>query len=88
MTPQLPAVVAGGAEGFGAGATEYSAEHFTAGGAGAGDKGNSVVGVGVCFGAAFYFVDFHPSLPLCVLLHCCKWDNVVPICNSLQLVWG
>ena len=67
MIAWYPAVVAGSTEGFGAGDTEYSAEHFVAGAAGAENAGNSGVGVGVCFGAAFLvgFVNFHPSLPLC-----------------------
>ena len=33
------------------------------------------------------FVDCHPNPLLCVL-HFCKWGSVVPMCNSLQLVWG
>ena len=84
MTSQYPAVVAGGAEGFGAGGTGYSADHFVAEGAGAEDTGNCGIGVGVYFGAAFLvgFVNFHPSLPLHALLHCCKWGNVVTKCNS------
>ena len=90
MTAGCPAVVVGGAEGFGAGSTGYFAEHFAAGAAGADDAGNSVVGVGVCFGTAFLegFVNFHPSPPLHVLLHYYKWGNVVPMCKSLHLVWG
>ena len=88
MTARHPAVVAEGTEDFGAGGTMYSAEYFVAGGTGAEDADNSGVGVGVCFGAAFlvHFVNFHPILFLHALLHCCKWDNAVPMCNSLQLV--
>ena len=50
MTAGPPAVVAGGTEGFGAGGTGYSANHFLAGGTAAEDAGNSVVEVGVQFG--------------------------------------
>ena len=90
MTAGCPAVVAGDTEGLGAEGTGYSAEHFVVGGTGAEDTGNSVVGVGVCFGAAFSvcFVNFHHYPPLHVFLHFCKWVNAVPKCNSLQLVWG
>ena len=65
MTAGCSAVVAGGAEGFGAGGTGYSAEHFVAGGTGAEDADNFVVGVGVYFGATFLvgFVNFNPSPP-------------------------
>ena len=63
MTAGCPAVVARGAEGFGAGGTGYSAEHFAAGGTGAEDAGDSVVGVGVHFGAAFP-VCFVISIPV------------------------
>ena len=90
MTAGCPADVAGGAEGFGAGGTRYSAEHFAAGDTWAEDTGNSVVGVCVHFQDAFSvcFVNFHPSSPLHVLLRFCKWGNAVPMYNSLQLVWG
>ena len=75
MIAQYPAVVAGCTGGFGAGGAGYSVECFAAGGAGVEDTGNSRVGVGASFVAAFLegFVNFHPSLPLCALLHCCKW---------------
>ena len=88
MTAGCSAAVAGGAEGFEAGGTGYSAELFVAGGAGAEDAGSSVVGVGVHFGAAFSvcFVDFHPSPPhVLYLLHI--WGSLFPMCNSLQLFW-
>ena len=58
----------------GAGGTGYSAtgaaEDFVAGGTGANDTGNSVVEVGVSFGAAFLvgFVNFHPSPHVLYLL--------------------
>ena len=70
MTAGCPDIVAEGAEGFGAGGTGDSAEHFAAGGAGAEDAGNSTVGVGVHFGAAFsvYIVDIHPSPHVLCLL--------------------
>ena len=72
MTAGCPEAVAGGAEGLGTGGAGYSADHFVTGGTGAEDAGNSVVGVGVCLGAAFFvcFVNFHPSLPhVLYLLH-------------------
>ena len=85
--------VAGSAEGFGAAGTGYSAtgaaEHSVAGHTGAEDAENSVIGVVVHFGAAFLvgFVNFHPSPPHVLhLIHI--WGSVVPMCNSLQLVWG
>ena len=34
------------------------------------------------------FVDHDPNPFLHVLLHFCKWGSAVPMCNSLQLVWG
>ena len=83
MTAGCFAVVAGGAEGFGAGGTGYSAGHLVAGGTRDEDADNSVVGVGVHFGAAFLvgFVNFHPSPPhVLYLLHI--WGSVVPMCNS------
>ena len=68
MTAGCLAVVARGTEGFGAGGTGYSAEYFVAEYIGTENAGNSVIQVGVCFGAAFFvcFVNFHPSPP-CVL---------------------
>ena len=85
--------VAGGAERFGAEGTGYSAtgaaEQSVAGGTGAEDTENSVYGVVVHFRATFFvgFVNIHPSPPhVFHLLHI--WGSVVPMCNSLQLVWG
>ena len=84
MTSQYTADVAGGTEGFGAGGTGYSADHFVAECIGAGDTGYSGVEVSTCFGIAFSvgFVNFYPSLPLHALLHCFKWGSVVPKYNS------
>ena len=84
--------MARGAEGFGVGGTGYSAtgaaEPSAAGGTGTEDAENYVARVVVHLEAAFFvgFVNFHPTPPHVLhLLHI--WDSVVPMYNSLKLVW-
>ena len=50
----------------------------------------AVVWAAAVAGGAFLadFVDNHTSPLLHVLLHFCKWDNAVPMCIFLWLVWA
>ena len=75
-----------GTEWFGAGGIGHSLTGTT----GAEYVENFEGGVVVHLGVAFLvgFVNFNPSPPLCVLPHFWKWSSVVPMCSSLQLVWG
>ena len=67
----------------------FQLEGFVAGGIGSSVAEGFVQSGAEGFGSAFLanFVDHHPN-PLHVLFHFCKWGSVVPMCNSLLLVWG
>ena len=87
MTAGCPVVEAWGAEGFGAGGTGYSTEHFAAVGTGAEDAGNSVVGVSVMFWGCIpcVFCKFPSPVLLSVfffiLANGAKWSPCAILCS-------